>query len=117
MAARAVGSNARGGRSLAVADNVTRPMKFASHAPSARRSAFSPQTAAPAPRAAKRLQRREADELAPFHSITSSASASSVGGMSIPSAFAVCRLMTKSNLLACMTGSSVGFAPLRMRPV
>jgi len=33
------------------------------------------------------------------HSMTSSASASSVGGISMPSALAVLRLMTKSNLL------------------
>ena len=38
------------------------------------------------------------DELAPFHSITSSARASSVGGTSRPSALAVLRLITNSNL-------------------
>jgi hypothetical protein len=36
------------------------------------------------------------DELTPVHSITSSARASSVGGISMPSAFAVLRLMTSS---------------------
>ncbi len=36
------------------------------------------------------------DELAPLHSITSSARALSVAGMSRPSALAVCRLMTNS---------------------
>src|SRR5262249_77638 len=36
------------------------------------------------------------DELAPFHSITSSARASSAGGISRPSGFAVLRLMTSS---------------------
>src|SRR6478672_5068184 len=41
------------------------------------------------------------DELAPSHSITSSARASSVGGTSTPSARAVGRLMTNSNLLDC----------------
>ena len=35
---------------------------------------------------------RRRDELAPFHSITSSARASSVGGISRPSALAVLRL-------------------------
>jgi hypothetical protein len=35
------------------------------------------------------------------HSTTSSARASSVGGTSSPSAFAVWRLMTSSNLVAC----------------
>src|SRR5262249_29726305 len=56
------------------------------------------------------------DELASSHSITSSAGASSVGGISRPSNFAVCRLITSSNLVARTTGKSVGFAPLRMRP-
>src|SRR5215831_17734968 len=51
------------------------------------------------------------------HSITSSASASSVGGISRPSVFAVFRLMTNSNLVACITGRSAGFSPLRTRPV
>jgi hypothetical protein len=51
------------------------------------------------------------------HSITSSARASSVGGISRPSILAVWALMTSSNLLDCTTGRSAGFAPLRMRPV
>src|SRR5262249_35675791 len=59
----------------------------------------------------------ERDEFArPNHSITSSARASSVGGMVMPSALAVCRLITNSNLVACWTGRSAGFSPLRMRP-
>ena len=33
-----------------------------------------------------------------------------------PSALAVLRLMTSSNLVGCTTGRSAGFAPLRMRP-
>jgi hypothetical protein len=37
------------------------------------------------------------DECSPFHSITSSARASSVGGTSRPSAFAVLRLITSAN--------------------
>src|SRR5262249_53974237 len=61
------------------------------------------------------------DELAPLHlrdhSITSSARASSVAGTSRPSVFAVCRLMTNSNLVGCSTGGSPGLAPFRMRPV
>src|SRR2546421_632157 len=61
-------------------------------------------------RAAKQL-----DERAPFHSITSSARASSVGGMSRPSAFAVLRLMMNSNLIGCCTGKSAGLVPLRIR--
>jgi len=52
-----------------------------------------------------------------LHSITSSARARSVGGISRPSILAVSALMTSSNLLACTTGRSAGFAPLRMRPV
>src|SRR5262249_37800765 len=56
----------------------------------------------------------ERDELAAVHSITSSARASSVGGTSRPSALAVVRLMTRSNLVGCTTGTSA-FAPLRMR--
>ena len=41
------------------------------------------------------------------HSITSSARASSVGGISIPSALAVLRLMTSSNLVGCTHHSLV----------
>src|SRR5262249_35939593 len=55
------------------------------------------------------------DELAPVHSITSSARASSVGGISRPSAFAVLRLITSSYLVGACTGRSAGFSPLRMR--
>src|SRR5262249_55975508 len=41
-----------------------------------------------------------------FHSITSSARASSVSGTARPSAFAVVKLMTRSNLVGCSTGMS-----------
>src|SRR5262245_34417247 len=58
----------------------------------------------------------QGDELAAFHSITSSARASSVGGTSRPIVLAVCRLMTNSNLVGSWTGISAGFSPLRMRP-
>src|SRR6516162_9029327 len=58
---------------------------------------------------------KERDEFASLHSITSSARASSIGGTSRPSNFAVCTLMTNSNLVDCMTGRSAGFSPLRMR--
>ena len=34
-----------------------------------------------------------------------------------PSALAVLRLMTSSTFVACWTGRSAGFSPLRMRPV
>jgi hypothetical protein len=41
----------------------------------------------------------ERDEVAPLHSITSSARASNVGGTSRPSALAVLRLITNSNFV------------------
>src|SRR5262249_14063314 len=59
---------------------------------------------------------KQRDERAAFHSITSSASASNLSGTSSPSAFAVLRLMTSSNLVGCMIGSSAGLSPLRIRP-
>ena len=49
------------------------------------------------------------------HSITSSARASSVGGTSRPSAWAVFRLMTSSYLVDACTGRSAGFSPRRTR--
>src|SRR5262249_54107342 len=52
----------------------------------------------------------------PDHSITSSAMASSVDGTVRPRMRAVSTLMTSSNLVACTTGKSEGFSPLRMRP-
>src|SRR5262249_16445566 len=55
------------------------------------------------------------DECAPFHSMTSSARASSVGGISRPSAFAVLRLMAVSYLVGVCTGRSAGFSPFRIR--
>src|SRR3974390_1991599 len=53
----------------------------------------------------------KSDELAPLHSMTSSARASSAGGMVTPSAFAVLRLMTSSNIVGCSTGMSAGLVP------
>ena len=55
------------------------------------------------------------DEVAPFHSITSLARASSMGGISRPSAFAVLRLTTVLNVVGACTGRSAGFSPLRIR--
>jgi hypothetical protein len=49
------------------------------------------------------------------YSITSSAATSRVCGTVNPSALAVLRLMTSSNLVGCCTGRSPGFSPLRMR--
>src|SRR5262245_16377566 len=68
-------------------------------------------------RPSHRCATHQRDELAPHHSITSSARASRVAGTSMLSVFAVCRLMTNSNLVGRSTGMSAGFAPLRMRPV
>src|SRR5262249_56023025 len=67
----------------------------------------------------RRHGRRAAEqryELAALHSITSSARASSIGGASRPSAFAVLTLRASSNFVGCSTGRSAGFSPLRMRP-
>src|SRR5215469_11591716 len=52
-----------------------------------------------------------------LHSITSSARAESIGAISMPSAFAVLRLMTNSKLVVCTAGRSAVLAPLRTRPV
>ena len=52
--------------------------------------------------------------VAMIHSITSSARASNFGGTSRPSALAVLRLMTNSNLVGCCTGRSPGLAPLKI---
>jgi len=46
------------------------------------------------------------DELAPLHSITSSARASSVGGTPRPRALAVLRFMISSTFVICWTGKS-----------
>ena len=53
--------------------------------------------------------------VAPSQSITSSASVSNVGGTAMPSALAVFKLSTKSNLVGSTTGSSPGLSPLRIR--
>src|SRR5581483_10579652 len=60
---------------------------------------------------------KKCDELATVrsHSITSSVRASSGIGGSMPSAFAVLRLITSSNLVENWIGRSPGFSPLRMR--
>src|SRR4029077_10671650 len=72
------------------------------------------------PRRERPRRRRAAhhgDELAPFHSMTSSAILSSDGGTVRPSIRAVWALTTNSNLLDCTTGKSAGLTPLRTRPV
>ena len=54
-------------------------------------------------------------DLAPStHSITSSARASSLSGIWRPSALAVVRLITISNLVGCSTGRSAGFVPRKI---
>src|ERR1700694_1763246 len=62
-------------------------------------------------------ERRGADHefAAVDHSITSVAWSRSDCGMVSPSALAVLRLMTKSNLVGCSTGRSPGLAPFKMR--
>src|SRR5262249_60643355 len=49
------------------------------------------------------------------YSITSSAVASSVGGIARPISLAVFRLITSLYLVGACTGRSAGFSPLRMR--
>src|SRR5215467_3837444 len=57
---------------------------------------------------------KQRNEFAPLHSITSSASCWMCNGTSRPSAFAVVRFTTRSNLVGCWTGMSPGFAPRRI---
>src|SRR5262245_40170145 len=57
------------------------------------------------------------DELAPPHSITSSASESKLSEIVTLSSLAVFMLITSSNLTTCCTGKSAGFAPLRILAV
>src|SRR5262249_52037958 len=61
----------------------------------------------------RRAAAEQRDERAAIHSITSSASASSVPGTSRPSAFPVLRLITSWYLVGACTGRSAGFSPLR----
>jgi hypothetical protein len=49
-----------------------------------------------------------------LYSITSSARTSKGGGTVRPTAFAVLRFMTRSNLVACSTGRSPALAPLNL---
>src|SRR5262245_31736569 len=54
------------------------------------------------------------DELAPLHSITSSARISNDAGIVRPSVLAVLRLIVSLNRVGCMAGRSAGFAPWRI---
>src|SRR5262245_45595203 len=66
-------------------------------------------------RPSRRRAAEQRDELAAgTHSITSSARASRVGGTSRPSALAVIKLITRSNLVGCSTGRSEGFDPCKI---
>src|SRR5215813_326186 len=66
------------------------------------------------PRSRRAAEQR--DNLAPPHqSITSSALASNVAGISIPIALAVLRLITSSYLVGACTGRLAGFSPLKIR--
>src|SRR5262249_60515429 len=56
------------------------------------------------------------DELAAFHSITSSARASRLSGTSRPSACAVFKFITSSYLFGARTASAVGLLPFRRAP-
>jgi hypothetical protein len=56
----------------------------------------------------------QSGHVAPFHSITLSARRSIESGTVIPSALAVLRLITNSNLVGCSTGTLAGLAPLRI---
>ena len=53
-------------------------------------------------------------QLAVYYSITSSARSRIAGGTVRPSALAVLRLTTSSNLVGCSTGRSAGLSPLRI---
>src|SRR5262245_16470768 len=69
-------------------------------------------------RPCRRRAAEQRDELAASnHSITWSARASTVVGISRPSAFAVFRLTTNSYLFGACTGRSEGFSPLRTRSI
>ena len=73
-------------------------------------------TPAPAPERAPTKVPEKVGHRGPY-SNTSSARPISVLGMVRPSALAVFRLMYSSTLVACCTGRSAGFSPLRTRPV
>src|SRR5262245_44471694 len=64
------------------------------------------------PRGRRAAEQR--DELAPFHSITSSARRRKSRLIVSPSARAVLRLTTSSNLVGCSIGKSAGFSPFKI---
>src|SRR5262249_46904099 len=64
------------------------------------------------PRRSRAAEQR--DQFPPPHSITSSARESRSSEILTPSALAVLRFITSSNLVDCSTGSSAELAPLRI---
>jgi len=58
----------------------------------------------------------QAQQTEQAYSITSSARMSKIVGISRPSALAVRKLITRSNLVGSTNGSSLTFSPFRMRP-
>src|SRR5262249_18513218 len=62
-----------------------------------------------------RCASEQRDELAPIHSITSSARTRTVSGMVIPMALAVLRFTTISNLAGRSMGGSAGLVPPKIR--
>src|SRR5262249_48722280 len=64
----------------------------------------------------RRRASEQRDEVAPFHSITSSAATSSLSGTVRPSILAVWALRTSAKLVDCTPGRPAGWAPWRMRP-
>src|SRR4051812_29859028 len=63
----------------------------------------------------RRYAAEQCDQFAACHSITSSARASRVGGMSRVSDLAVLRLIAVSYRVGCCTGRWAGLAPLKIR--
>ena len=97
-------------------DAHVRVRKIVPEIANARNFPLRPRRRRPRARRCGRRPAEKTDELAPPHSITSSAGASSIGGMSTPSALAVFRLTTVLNFVACSIGMSPGFAPLESCP-
>src|SRR5215472_17346484 len=62
----------------------------------------------------RRCAAEQRHELAPFHSMTSSAIVGTSGGTRMPSALAVLRLRRNSNFVGPSTGSSVGLVPFKI---
>jgi len=70
----------------------------------------------PLPTTRSTTAEREQEKLSLVHSITLSARRRIDCGIVTPSAFAVLRLITSSNVVGCSTGISAGFLPSRTMP-